>query len=160
VSVFVALQALSTCLAAAALLTTSPATAAAGLAVQDPPTYGPWSFYNMTPYLVELFFDFAAENPSNPSDTTCYSDFGGTDPGSYFVYPSPRGQCRVVNIHATSLEAPTTPGGDPKIISTADWQPTDTLSTAFNTWVVMQVQDGSPTGSLKVVEVVDSAKPN
>jgi hypothetical protein len=154
-----ALQALSTCLTAAALLTISPAIAAAGLAVQDPPSYGPWSFYNMTPYLVELSLEYSPENPLNPSDT-CYNSIGGTDAGRYFVYPSPRGQCQVVNIHATALEAPTKPGGNPTIVSTSDWQPTGILSTAFNTWVVMQVQDGTPTGSLKIAEVVDSAQPS
>lgn len=153
------LQALSTCLTAAALLTTSPATAAAGLAAQDPPTYGPWSFYNMTSYLVELSLQYAPGNTTSPS-TTCYNNFGGANPGVYFEYPFPRGQCQVANVHATAMEPPTTPGGNPKIVSTLDWQPTDILSEAFNTWVVMQVQDGSPSGSLKIVEVVDSTQPN
>lgn len=107
----------------------------------------------MTQYTVVLSIEYA------PADG-CQNQFGGADPGFQFTYPSPRGACEVVNVEATALIPPKQPGGNPTIVASVDWGPTDPNSQPYNQWVVMQLLGGpdSKPGSppnLKVVHIID-----
>lgn len=130
-------------MAAAALLTplSGPAIAAA-----DTPSLGPMSFYNMTPYQVELFFNFVRDGTCSPPGGP-----GATPPGTRFTYQNPRGTCKVSDIHVTAY---TQDNKGPTIIASLDWVPTDPNSQQYNQWVVMQVQDGSPRGSIQAAQIV------
>lgn len=141
------------------VLTSSPvmaATASLPPLKEDPPTYGPSSVFNSTPYLVTVSFLFSSEDPLDPS-IKCTDAFGGANSGSMFTSPHPRGKCEVVDLHVEAQSA--APGGGSNTVGTVDWippaGPAHFVSDMFNTWAVTWVQDGSPTGHPGVVQVVD-----
>jgi len=138
--------AIDACVAAAVLsVLCPPGLPAMAAAANSTPDYGPWSFYNMTQYQVELFFDFSSDG------TTCLSNFGGTGPGYYYTYPMDRGSCTVKSVVATAFTLDKS--GNPKIVDQVGWEPTDPDSQKFSQWAVLQVQNESP--SIKVVHIID-----
>lgn len=128
--------------AAAAAAALVAAAASSATAAGDSPSYPPWSFFNMTPYQVELFFTFA----------DCDSQFGGVGAYQQYTYPFPRGACNVANIHTTAF-VQDKPGGDPRIVATADWSPSAPNSQEYSQWVVMQLAPDAP--SIRVAHILD-----
>jgi len=139
--------ALGACVAAAVLGALGPpGLPALAAATSSTPDYGPWSFYNMTQYQVDLFLVY-------DDDGTCWAgDDGTTNPGFKFTSPTDRGSCKINRVVATAFKT-YTPGGKPKVVDEVIWVPTDPDSQKYSEWVVLQVQNENP--SIQVVHIID-----